>query len=226
MRVLITGGGTGGHIYPDISIAKKLKQEFKDIDILYIGTNKGLERELVPKEGINFKTITVTGFQRKISPELIKTINNLIKGLKQSRQIIKSFKPDFVIGTGGYVCGPVVLMASLMKIKTAIHEQNVIPGATNRILSKFVDRIYISFDESKKYFNVDSNKIVFTGNPIREEFNIDMGHRVAEPELRVLSFGGSRGAKKINETIRDSLSYLNGMDGIRLNHIKGKYYYY
>jgi len=225
MRVLITGGGTGGHIYPAISITKGLKKLFNDIEVLYVGTERGLESELVPKEGINFTTITVSGFKRRFSIDTIKTIKNLFIGLLESKKIISSFKPDIVIGTGGYVCGPLVFMASLMNIKTAIHEQNVIPGVTNKILGKFVDKIFISFEDSKKYFSGNENKIVFTGNPIRDGFIELEGKNSKENVFRVLSFGGSRGAKKINDTVIEAIRILNNIPDIVLTHVTGKSYY-
>lgn len=230
MKVLITGGGTGGHIYPAISIAKELEKQNNNIDILYIGTEKGLESELVPKSGINFKTITVSGFKRSISFENLKTMKNLAQGLIESKRIITSFKPDIIIGTGGYVCGPVVLIGSIMNIKTVIHEQNVVPGITNKILSKFSDKVFISFEDSRKYFNVKKNKLVFTGNPIRKEFIEDSNKFRSQNNnktysLKVLSFGGSRGAKKINQTMLEIIREINNMPDIHLTHITGKYYY-
>ncbi len=230
MKVLITGGGTGGHIYPAISIAKELEKNYDNIEILYIGTKKGLESELVPKAGIKFKTITVSGFKRSITIENLKTIKNLAVGLIESQRIIRMFKPDIVIGTGGYVCGPIVLMASLMNVKCAIHEQNVIPGITNKILSKFVEKIFISFEDSRAHFNVKSNKVVFTGNPIRDDFldNSNM-HRFdgnsKSNKFKILSFGGSRGAKTINETMLETIKEINNIPDIHLTHITGKYYY-
>ncbi len=229
MRVLLTGGGTGGHIYPAIAIGKKIKKSCSNAEILYVGTKQGLESELVPKEGFDFKTITVSGFKRKLTTKNIKTVKDLIVGLNQARKIITDFKPDIVIGTGGYVCGPLVLMASLKNIKTVIHEQNVIPGVTNKILGKFVDKVFISFEESKKYFN--PNKTVLTGNPVREEFsNINTKEckkklNIKENHLTILSFGGSRGAEKINDTMLEVIKILNDTDNISLIHISGKYYY-
>src|SRR5699024_10560427 len=128
MKFLITGGGTGGHIYPALAIANEIRDRYKDAEILYVGTKKGMESELVPKEGFNFKTIRVKGFPRKFSKEMFKTVKELFLGLNDAKKIIKEFQPDVVIGTGGYVCGPVVYIASKKKIPTIIHEQNAFPG--------------------------------------------------------------------------------------------------
>ena len=155
MKVLITGGGTGGHIYPAIAIANKIKEEIKNIDILFVGTKRGLESTIVPKAGFNFETITVSGFKRSVSIDTLKSVRDLAIGLKDAIKIIKSFRPDLIIGTGGFVCGPIVFIGSLLNIKTIIHEQNVIPGITNRILSKVVSRILVSFEESRNYFKND-----------------------------------------------------------------------
>ncbi|WP_303873503.1 glycosyltransferase [Tepidanaerobacter acetatoxydans] len=171
-KIILAGGGTGGHIYPAIAIATGLKQEFPDSDILFIGTNRGLEKELVKKAGFALKTIRVKGFQRKLSFDTIISIKELALSAIDSVKIIKKEKPDIVIGTGGYVAGPIVFFASLMGVHTAIHEQNVTPGITNRILSKFVEKIFISFPDSLKYF--PKSETVLTGNPVRKEITKGM----------------------------------------------------
>lgn len=230
MKVLITGGGTGGHIYPAIAIAGKIKDEIKNVQILFVGTEKGLESQLVPKAGYQLKTITVRGFKRSLSLDTVKSVRDLFLGLSEAKKIIRDFKPDLVIGTGGYVCGPVVFVASLLNIKTIIHEQNVIPGVTNKILSKFVRKILVSFEESKEHFH-NSRKIVVTGNPIRKEF-IDVNRKecrkalgVDDDALVVMAFGGSRGAKKINETMVEVLQKINGRKDIHFIHVTGKEHY-
>lgn len=205
MRVLIAGGGTGGHIYPAIAIAKAIMRHKPETEILFVGTKKGLESQLVPKEGFKLETITVSGFNRKLSFGIFKTLADLQRGLKEARGIINRFEPDVVVGTGGYVCGPVLFIASLKHIPTVIHEQNVMPGATNRILSRFVDKIAISFDQSAQYFNVPTGKVEITGNPVRREI-IDakpqpsrksLGFSADKPVIAII--GGSRGAECINQ---------------------------
>ncbi|PAB58829.1 undecaprenyldiphospho-muramoylpentapeptide beta-N-acetylglucosaminyltransferase [Anaeromicrobium sediminis] len=226
MKVLITGGGTGGHIYPAIAIANKIKDEIKTAQILFVGTEKGLESELVPKEGYNLETIKVSGFKRKISLDTAKSLVDLACGLKDSIKVILKFKPDIVIGTGGYVCGPVVFIASMLNIKTVIHEQNVIPGVTNKILGKFVNRVLVSFHESKKYFDNDK-KVYVTGNPIRKEF-IKISQESSkeqigakEDEFVVLSFGGSRGAEKINKIMAKVIEKTYDNKKIKIIHVTG-----
>ncbi|HAA64214.1 MAG TPA: undecaprenyldiphospho-muramoylpentapeptide beta-N-acetylglucosaminyltransferase, partial [Thermoanaerobacter sp.] len=168
MKYLFAGGGTGGHIYPAIAIAKEILKNEKDAQILFVGTKKGLENELVPREGFELKTITVQGFKRKLSLDTLKTIYKAMVGLKEAYDILKEFKPDVVIGTGGYVGGPVLMMAALKGIPTLIHEQNAFPGLTNKVLSRFVKVVAVSFEESVKYFK-NKEKVVVTGNPIRRE---------------------------------------------------------
>ncbi len=204
MRVILSGGGTGGHIYPAIAIANRIKKEFPKAEILFIGTERGLERELVLKAGYDIRFIPVSYLKRKISLHNVKSAGKLLMGLLEARKIIKRFKPDIVIGTGGFVCGPVLYMASKLRIKTLIHEQNVFPGLTNRILSSYVDRIAISFPEAERYFKEKlRGKLVVTGNPIRDEFlqvsAIEANKRY-KPDNRpiVLIVGGSGGSSKLN----------------------------
>ncbi len=141
MKIIVSGGGTGGHIYPAVTIIRALQKRIDNLEVLYVGTSKGLEADIVPKEGFPFKTVDLQGFKRSLSPvNLIRAVK-AIKGVGKAAGIVRSFKPDVVIGTGGYVCGPVLMAASLMGIPTLIQEQNVVPGITNKILSNFVSRI-------------------------------------------------------------------------------------
>lgn len=230
MKCIVTGGGTGGHIYPALAIAKRLKKEYPEIDILYIGTKNGLESEIVPKEGIEYKTVRVKGFRRKISFDTLHTFKELFFGLNDARKIIKTFKPDFVVGTGGFVSGPVLFMASLKKIPTLIHEQNALPGITNKLLSRFVNRIAASFEESKKYF-ANVNKVYITGNPIRDVFiNIDKqsAYNIVKinPNKRfVFSFGGSGGQSSLNKAMLDFILKNSDNDDIQILHVTGKRHY-
>lgn len=229
MKILIAGGGTGGHIYPAIAIANKIKEEWKDCEILFAGTKQGLESKLIPEAGYRIQFIRVKGFRRRLGVDTLKSVKNLFSGLGDAHGIIKDYKPDIVIGTGGYVCGPILWVAAMLNIKTVIHEQNVIPGITNKILGRFVDKILLSFEESKKYFN--GSKAVITGNPIRKEFiNFDrylcrksLGAK--DHELVVMSFGGSRGAEKINATIKEVAVHFSGRKEIQLIHITGNDHY-
>ncbi|ARK31092.1 undecaprenyldiphospho-muramoylpentapeptide beta-N-acetylglucosaminyltransferase [Halalkalibacter krulwichiae] len=203
MRVVVSGGGTGGHIYPAISLIKEIKRKHKDAEILYIGTETGLEADIVPREGIPFKTIRISGFKRKISLENIKTVTRFITGTSRAKKLINQFKPDVVIGTGGYVCGPVVYAAAKLKVPTVIHEQNSVPGLTNKFLSKYVDRIAICFEEARPFF--PNKKVVFTGNPrASDTLNVDpvsgrSSLGLDKNKKTVLIVGGSRGARPIND---------------------------
>ncbi len=204
MRVILSGGGTGGHIYPAIAIANRIQKEYPKAEILFIGTERGLERELVPKAGYKIRFIPVSYLKRKVSLHNVKSAGKLLMGLLEARKIIKQFKPDIVIGTGGFVCGPVLYTASRLGVKTLIHEQNVFPGLTNRILASSVDRIAISFPEAEKYFKEKTKgKLVVTGNPIRDEFSkvsaVEANKRYKPVDKpMVLIVGGSGGASKLN----------------------------
>ncbi len=230
MRYLISGGGTGGHIYPALAIANEIKYRHKEAEILYVGTENGLESELVPKEGFNFKTIRVSGIPRKISIDTIKAINRMFLGLKDAKKIIREFKPDMVIGTGGYVCGPVVYKASKMKIPTMIHEQNALPGITNKILSRYVDVVAATFEESKRYFKYP-DKIRITGNPIRKDIlTIDKSQSYEEfkidPKIPlILSFGGSGGQKTLNEAMYYVIKENINNQNVQIIHVTGKRFY-
>ncbi|MHB1392284.1 MAG: undecaprenyldiphospho-muramoylpentapeptide beta-N-acetylglucosaminyltransferase [Clostridia bacterium] len=206
MRVILSGGGTGGHIYPAVSIAKEIKKQYQNAEILFIGTEKGLESSIVPKEGFNLFKIKVRGFERKLSLGNVAAVKESFTSLFRVSKIIREFKPDIVIGTGGYVCGSVLLAAALMNVPTLIHEQNAFPGVTNKILARLVDIIAVNFSEAKKYFP-QNNKVIVTGNPIRSDIlSISKEDGLKEfgfsKELPVvLVVGGSGGAKKLNESV-------------------------
>ncbi|MFD2443429.1 undecaprenyldiphospho-muramoylpentapeptide beta-N-acetylglucosaminyltransferase [Bacillus sp. CGMCC 1.16607] len=212
MRIVVSGGGTGGHIYPALALIHEIQKKSKEIEFLYIGTHDGLESKIVPREKILFKTIHITGFKRKLSIDNIKTVYRFLKGVKESKKLLREFKPDVVIGTGGYVCGPVVYAASKLGIPTIIHEQNSVPGLTNKFLSRYVDKIAVCFEVAKEYFPAE--KVIFTGNPRATEV---LGNDAIQGRLKVglktnlpavLIVGGSRGAKPINEAVIKSLSEL------------------
>lgn len=232
MRVLITGGGTGGHINPALAIAQKVKCADVSNEILYVGTKTGMESELVPKDGFEFKSVTAKYLRRKISVENIKTLFASVKGVMEASRIIKEFKPDIVVGTGGYVCGPVVLAAALKKIPTMIHEQNVFPGITNKMLAKVVDVICISFSEANKYFpeNV-RHKLILVGNPVRKEvLNSDRKmsrreYKLKSDDVFIYSFGGSGGQVSLNKAMIDVIKKYNGKDNIKILHVTGKRLY-
>lgn len=228
MKIAISGGGTGGHIYPALALIREIKKDIKDAEFLYIGTESGLENQLVPRENIPFKSIHITGFKRKLSFENIKTVFRFLKGVKDSKKILREFKADVVIGTGGYVCGPVVYAAAKLGIPTIIHEQNSVPGLTNKFLSKYVDKIAICFKEAGSFF--PQEKVVLTGNPRASEVigkdgikgRLSAGLRTNIPV--VLIVGGSRGAKPINEAVLKSLAQL-GEKPYQILYVTGEVHY-
>lgn len=206
MRVIVTGGGTGGHIYPAMAVAKGLLEKLNDGEVLYVGTREGMEARLVPENGLVFKGISGKGLPRKLCLDTVKTAGSNLKALWETKQILKEFKPDLVFGTGGYVSGPVVLTAALFGIPTILHEQNALPGKTNQYLSKVVKSVLLTFPESAQYFNRE-DKLQVVGLPVRNE--IGKIHRKTgaasfglDPAKRTLLIaGGSRGALSINKAM-------------------------
>lgn len=216
MRVIVSGGGTGGHIYPALALIKEIKKREPNAEFLYIGTEKGLESTLVKREDIPFKTIHITGFKRKLSFENVKTIIRFLKGVTRSKKLIREFKPDIVIGTGGYVCGPVVYAAAKLNVATIVHEQNSVPGLTNKFLSKYVDKVAISFKEAESFF--PKEKVVYTGNPRATEAALVerkdrlTGLGLNKDKKTVLIVGGSRGARPINDAFLEVLEVAGKRD--------------
>lgn len=204
MRILFAGGGTGGHINPAVSIADYIKAHDKDFEALFVGTKRGLETKLVPEAGYDIKYIDVMGFDRKHLMKNFKVIKKLMSAKSTCKRIIKEFKPDYVVCTGGYVSGPVAMAAKALKVPALIHEQNVYPGLTVKKSGKYVSCIAVSFEETLKH--IDKSKGVVTGNPVRPEI---LKAKKAEARKKlglgdkpfVLIFGGSLGADKINENV-------------------------
>ena len=211
MKVIIAAAQTGGHINPGIAIANKIKEKNRNARIMFIGTTRGLENDLVPRAGYELKTIDAYGINRKISISNIKNMFKTIKGLGEAKKIVKEFKPDVVIGTGGFICGPVLLAAKKYKIPTVLHESNAFPGVAVKLLSKKVDTVLVGFDDAKKRLP-NAKKIVTTGTPTKIK-GIVMSQAqkdILKKEIGlnndlpvVLVFGGSQGAKTINETLTE-----------------------
>ncbi|SHF42347.1 undecaprenyldiphospho-muramoylpentapeptide beta-N-acetylglucosaminyltransferase [Desulforamulus putei] len=227
MRAILTGGGTGGHIYPALAIARGLQNRFPNTEILYVGTNRGLEADIVPKAHFPFRAITVSGMERKISFTNFKVLWQAWQGYREAARIVKTFKPDVVIGTGGYVCGPVVMAAARRGIPTLIHEQNALPGITNRILSKFVDQVAVTFEDSLKYFPGKA-KVTLTGLPVRPEImqakrtDALTSLNLSGEKLTLLVFGGSRGARKINQAMAEVIKKYGNHPKIQVLHATGQ----
>ena len=229
MKYLFAGGGTGGHIYPALSIAEALRRQDSAAQFLFVGTGHGLEATLVPRAGYELRQIHLYGFERRLSVRNLQNLLWLTRSLWQVRRMIKDFAPDAAIGTGGYVCGPVLLQAALMKIPSLIQEQNALPGMTNRFLARFVDKIALGYAEAAARFAVPQDKLVFTGNPVREDLLLPKRESACKffglnPELPVvLITGGSQGARSINQaalTLHRRFAAENSP--VQLLHITGQ----
>lgn len=211
MRVIISAGGTGGHIYPGLAILNKIKEEEPDSEFLYIGTHNRMEKDIIPNCGIPYEAITVHGFDRKHLLNNFKVIEALIKANKKVKKIIKDFNPDIVIGAGGYVTVPVIRTAKKLGYKTFIHEQNSVPGKANIYLSKYADIIGISFASSKNYF--DKKKVLICGNPCSDEaLNVipfDKKEFNLTNKPLILFVMGSLGSSKVNDFLIKTMSLFN-----------------
>lgn len=209
MKVIISAGGTGGHIYPALAIVNKIKEKEPESSFLYIGTHNRMEKDIVPKHDIPFEPIEIYGFNKRNILKNFKTIYMFLKSLKRCRKLIKNFNPDIVIGVGGYVTGPVIYEAHKLKYKTLIHEQNSIPGKSNKFLSRYTDKIAVSFKSSMNFF--PKNKVVFTGNPCSEYAKIveDVSKTefgLTEEKKLVYIVMGSLGASNVSDIIVKSLN--------------------
>ena len=217
MRVIISAAGTGGHINPGIAIANKIKEHEPDSEIVFFGTNRGLENDLVPRAGYKLNTIEAYGIQPKINLQNIKQIIKTMRSTKVVKKFIEEFKPDVVIGTGGYICGPVFSAANAKKIPTFLHESNAYPGRAVKMFAKKSDKVFVGFEEAKKKLS-GLNNIIVTGTPTKiKKINISTEKRnqiLHELGLNnelpiILIFGGSQGAQRINETITDLIINKN-----------------
>lgn len=226
MKIILSGGGTGGHIYPALTIADQIKKLETRAEIIFVGTQQGLEKDIIPRYGYPLKFIEVAGFKRSLSVDTLRSVGKLFTGLYDAYKIISDEKPDLVIGTGGYVCGPIVFMAALRGIPTCIQEQNAMPGVTNKILARYVKKVFLGYKEAGKYFS-SSARLEFTGNPIRteilaktkadaaKELGLDPGKKT------VLVSGGSRGARSINNAMMDVELALSGRHDVQIIHATG-----
>lgn len=211
MRVIIAAAGTGGHINPGVAIANKIKKEQPNSEIIFIGTSRGLEKDLVPRAGYELKTIDAYGMSKKITIENLKRTIKTIQGMGQARKIVKEFRPDIVIGTGGYICGAAIMAAKKYKVPTILHESNAFPGKAVKMLSKKVDTILVGFEDAKNRLP-NAKKVILTGTPTKikkikwteQQKNITkekFGFSTDKP--LVLVIGGSQGAKAINEALME-----------------------
>lgn len=227
MRIVLAAGGTAGHINPALAIADKFKELFPETEILFVGAPDGMEATLVKKAGYNFRSFHMAGLQRKITPKNIirnaRAAYYYVTARSNAKKLLKEFKPDVVIGTGGYVSAPILLSAAKLGIKTVTHESNSLPGMTTHMLAKTADLIFV-VDKAAKERLPNNGKVIITGNPLRS--NIPIEERAAAREklglpdgFTILSFGGSLGANKITEAVVELLKWENAQGGI--NHIHG-----
>lgn len=218
MRFIIAGGGTGGHIFPALSIAGEIRKRSPANEILFVGTRNGFEGDRVQKEGYRIRFINSGGMVNMGLLRSLKGALSAFKGVSDSLGIIMDFKPNVVIGAGGYVSGPVVLAAFILSVPSVICEQNAVPGLTNRILARFAKRVFGTFPGSSKYF--PNGKLIVSGNPVRPEFLIMDSDYKDRQGIRILVLGGSQGAHKLNVSVPKAVGML-GRDGLSVVHQTG-----
>ncbi len=225
MKLIIAGGGTGGHLFPGIAVAEEFLARDPANRVLFVGTERGIEARVLPKLGFRLECIAAAGIRGKSGVSQLKGMAMLLYAYSQSRQILKEFQPDRVLGVGGYASGPLVLAARGMQIRRFIHEQNAIPGITNRLLARFVDQVFVSLEQSRRFFPKD--KTLLTGNPIRKEIVAEVDGATEETGtgalFRLLVFGGSAGAHSINQNMIAALPHLQEVRGqLAITHQTGE----
>lgn len=230
-RILFATGGTGGHINPALAVAGYIRKQAPDTQILFVGTAEKMEAKLVPAAGFDFRTIDISGFQRSLTLQNIKrnlgTLSKLLRASSQAKKILLDFKPDVVVGFGGYVSGPVLRMAAKLGIPTAIHEQNAYPGVTNKALAKKADAVMLTVQAAEEYLK-PKNPCILTGLPVRGEI-VEADRDFARAELRlderpmILSMGGSLGARAINEAVVELIANKAADGECYFHHAYGQY---
>mgnify|MGYP000845961079 FL=1 len=240
MRVVLTGGGTGGHIYPALAIGQEVLAREPGSELLYIGAVRGLESRVVPQRGIRFEALDVTGFRRSLSWDNVRTVWRFLSGVRRAKKLLGEFKPDIVVGTGGYVCGPVVYAAARLGIPTLIHEQNVVPGLANRFLARHVRAVAYSFADSEAHFrrltagrqqDRGGVRLLHSGNPCAsaaaaasaDKGFASLGFPPGTPFVLVV--GGSGGARAVNEAAAAMVPLLDRLPGVRFVFVTGERYY-
>ncbi|MDR1200501.1 MAG: undecaprenyldiphospho-muramoylpentapeptide beta-N-acetylglucosaminyltransferase, partial [Tannerellaceae bacterium] len=237
-RIIISGGGTGGHIFPAISIANAVKERFPDAEILFVGAEDRMEMERVPAAGYKIVGLPVSGFDRSKLFKNIQVLIRLLKSLRLAKKIIREFKPDIAIGVGGYASGPTLRVAASMKVPTLIQEQNSYAGVTNKLLAKKARKICVAYDGMEKFFS--SDKIILTGNPVRKNLLSDIVDEISDiagkraeayrffslsPEKKtILVVGGSLGARTMNKSVQNQMDEMV-TSGVQLIWQTGRYYY-
>ena len=219
MKVLIAAGGTGGHIYPGVAVAKEIMRRDAASEVLFVGTTRGLETKIVPENGFQLLLINSFGLKNVGFAGKLKGLGILPKSFLDARKLLREFEPDVVVGAGGYVSGSVVLMASLMRYPTLVMDSNALPGFTNRQLARFVKKAALTFEEALPYFG---KKGIVTGNPVRSEF-FDIQSSARDGETNLLIFGGSQGARAINNAMADALTNLKSTgNSLQITHQTGE----
>lgn len=230
INILISGGGTGGHIYPAIAIANELKLRYPKANFLFVGAKNKMEMEKVPQAGYAIKGLWISGIQRKLTIDNLSFPFKMLNSLWNASKIIKNFKPDIAIGTGGFASGPTLIMANRKGIPTLIQEQNSYPGITNKLLGKNAAKICVAYDHLERFFPLD--KIVKTGNPVRQDLlsihsKIEEGNtffKVDKNKKTILVLGGSLGARKINQLVESNLDFFKNQQ-VQVIWQCGKLYY-
>lgn len=219
VSVIIAGGGTGGHIYPGVAIAQEFKRRNAESEIVFVGTARGLETKIVPREGFRLELIEVAALKGVSVARRIRSLLLLPKSFFAVRSLIKRYRPQVVIGVGGYASGPMVLTAALLRVPTIVAEQNALPGLTNRLLARFVKAAAVSFAEARACFG---DKAEITGNPVRAEF-FNVPEKPPTAQMHILFTGGSQGARAINEAMMAALPLLQGASGqLTITHQTGE----
>ena len=230
-RVIFTCGGTAGHVNPAIALAQLIAEKDPDTEFLFVGAERGLEKDLVPKAGYDFRTVHISSFHRSLKPREIKhnliSLCNLVRSPREARAILKEFRPDVVVGTGGYASFPVVKAAAKMGIPTAVHESNMVPGLTTEMLEPFADRIMVGFESCRRHYK-HPDKVAVTGTPVRGDF-FDLTKEQAKQKLGVddgrpliVSFWGSLGASGMNRQMADFLALEAAKEPFHHIHAAGK----
>lgn len=227
MRAIVTGGGSGGHIYPALAVAQKIKEREPDSEILFIGNDVGIEKDVVPKTGLPFRMVAARWFEKK-PVEMLKTGFVTLKGRGQALNIMKEFRPDVVVGTGGFVCVPVIMAAHRYGCPAYLLEANAFPGKATRVLERYCSKMFLGFDAARSYFK-NPDKMVFTGNPVREEFfhpdRAASREKLGLPQDKfvIFTFAGSQGANVMTDVTYDFMKMLNGDPNVILIFVTGTF---
>ena len=234
MKFIFTCGGTAGHINPALAVAGRLRELMPDSEFLFIGVNGKMEMDLVPRAGYEIRgldmTYIVRGHDLHAIMQNLETIRNVMRSTREAKKLIREFAPDAVIGTGGYICYPVLTAAHDLKIPTLVHESNAVPGLTTKLLADRIDRVMVGFEESRQYYR-HPERVTVTGTPVRGEFDLFTKQKargelgLADGEKLVLSVWGSLGAQRMNEIMGELVEKLDGRQGFRLVHAAGSLYY-